>query len=76
MARILVIDDEPSRLDLLDTVLRRKGHEVVTAQPLAEMSNIVPSRISVVLILERKTRSSTGILGCSQHSIRVACGMH
>ncbi len=32
MARILVIDDEPSMLDLLDTVLRRKGHEVVLTE--------------------------------------------
>ncbi len=31
MAKILVIDDEQSMLDLLDTVLRRKGHEVVLA---------------------------------------------
>jgi len=32
MARILVIDDEPSILDLLDTVLHDKGHEVVMAE--------------------------------------------
>lgn len=31
MARILVIDDEPSIRDLLHTVLTRRGHEVVTA---------------------------------------------
>ncbi|MBI3357224.1 MAG: response regulator [Nitrospirae bacterium] len=31
MARILVIDDESSMLDLLRTVLTGKGHEVVTA---------------------------------------------
>ncbi len=32
MARILVIDDEPSILDLLDTILHSKGHEVVLAE--------------------------------------------
>ncbi len=32
MARILVIDNEPSVRNLLDTVLRRKGHEVVLAE--------------------------------------------
>ncbi len=32
MAKILVIDDEPGILDLLDTVLRDKGHEVVLAE--------------------------------------------
>ena len=32
MAKILVIDDEPDILDLLNTVLRRKGHEVVLAE--------------------------------------------
>ncbi len=32
MAKILVIDDEPGILDLLGTVLRDKGHEVVLAE--------------------------------------------
>ena len=32
MTKILVIDDDPGILDLLDTVLRRKGHEVVLAE--------------------------------------------
>ncbi|ALA56739.1 response regulator [Nitrospira moscoviensis] len=31
MARILVVDDEPSIRDLLQTVLTRRGHEVITA---------------------------------------------
>lgn len=31
MARILVVDDEPSIRDLLHTVLTRRGHEVLTA---------------------------------------------
>ncbi len=31
MARILVVDDEPSIRDLLHTVLTRRGHEVITA---------------------------------------------
>jgi DNA-binding NtrC family response regulator len=35
MAKILVADDEPGLLDLLHTVLRRKGHDVVLA-PLAQ----------------------------------------
>ena len=32
MAKILVIDDEPGILELLDNVLRLKGHEVVLAE--------------------------------------------
>ena len=32
MAKILVIDDEPSIRDLLDTLLRRKGYDVVLAE--------------------------------------------
>jgi DNA-binding response OmpR family regulator len=32
MAKILVIDDEPGILDLLDNVLRLKGHEVILAE--------------------------------------------
>ena len=31
MAKLLVIDDEPSILDLIDEVLHRKGHDVVLA---------------------------------------------
>lgn len=31
MARILVVDDEEGVRDLLETVLKRKGHEVLTA---------------------------------------------
>ena len=32
MAKILVIDDEPGIRDLLDTLLRRKGYDVVLAE--------------------------------------------
>src|SRR5207237_3115060 len=32
MARILVIDDDPRICELLQTVLQRKGHEVVLAE--------------------------------------------
>ena len=31
MAKILVVDDEPFVLELLNTVLKRKGHEVILA---------------------------------------------
>ncbi len=31
MAKVLVIDDEPFVLELLNTVLKRKGHQVTTA---------------------------------------------
>ncbi len=31
MAKILVVDDEPFVLELLNTVLKRKGHEVMLA---------------------------------------------
>jgi hypothetical protein len=42
---------------------------LVTAHPLADKSNIVPSQISAWLVLEKKTRMSTGIRGYSRHSI-------
>ena len=32
MAKILVIDDEPGIRNLLDTLLRRKGYDVVLAE--------------------------------------------
>jgi DNA-binding response OmpR family regulator len=32
MAKVLVIDDEPGIRDLLDTLLRRKGYDVVLAE--------------------------------------------
>src|SRR6185295_8207807 len=42
---------------------------LVTAHPPAERSNMVPSRISVLLVLEKKTCMSTGMRGYSRHSI-------
>jgi hypothetical protein len=42
---------------------------LVTAHPLADRSNIVPSQISALLVLEKKTCMSTGIRGYSRHSI-------
>jgi DNA-binding response OmpR family regulator len=32
MAKVLVIDDEPGIRDLLDTLLRRKGYQVIVAE--------------------------------------------
>jgi len=32
MAKVLVIDDEPGIRDLLDTLLRRKGYDVIVAE--------------------------------------------
>src|SRR6476661_5056297 len=42
---------------------------LVTAHPPAERSNMVPSRISVLLVLEKKICMSTGMRGYSRHSI-------
>jgi hypothetical protein len=63
-----------ARIKSLTPVPGLTGIALVTAHPPAEMSNIVPSRMSVFPIVEKRTWSSTGILGCSRHSIMVGPG--
>jgi hypothetical protein len=48
---------------------------LVTAQPPADMSNIVPSLMSVCPIVEKEIGISTGILGSSRHSIMASSGV-
>ncbi len=61
MARILVIDDEPSMLDFLDTVLRRKGHEVVLADRGRKGVQLFQQEHPQVTILDLKMSDMDGL---------------
>lgn len=63
-----------ARISSLTPVPGLTAAVLVTAQPPAEMSNMVPSRIAVCPIAENKICNSTGILGCSRHSIMAGSG--
>ncbi len=62
MARILVIDDEPSMLDLLDTVLRRKGHEVVLTEHGQKGVKLFQREHPHVTILDLKIPDMDGLV--------------
>ncbi len=61
MAKILVIDDEPSMLELLDTVLRRKGHEVVLAERGRKGVQLFQQEHPHVTILDLKMPDMDGL---------------
>ncbi len=61
MARILVIDDESSILDLLDTVLRRKGHEVVLTEHGRKGLQLFQQERPHVTILDLKMPDMDGL---------------
>ena len=61
MARILVIDDEPSIRDLLDTVLRRKGHEVALAEDGLKGLKLFQRERPHVTILDLKMPELNGL---------------
>jgi len=61
MARILVIDDEAGIRDLLDTALRRKGHEVVLADRGRTGVNLFKHARPQVTILDLKLPDIGGL---------------
>jgi len=61
MAKILVIDDEPSMLDLLNTVLRRKGHEVILAERGRKGVQLFQQEHPHVTILDLKMPDMDGL---------------
>lgn len=61
MARILVIDDEQGIRDLLDDVLRRKGHEIVLAELGRKGLNLFQRERPHVTILDLKMPDMEGL---------------
>jgi DNA-binding response OmpR family regulator len=61
MAKILVIDDEPGIRDLLDTLLRRKGYEVVLAETGQKGVDLFRRERPDVIVLDLKMPGMDGL---------------
>ena len=61
MTKILVIDDEPSIRDLLDTLLRRKGYVVVLAESGRKGLELFRRDHPDVIILDMKMPGMDGL---------------
>ena len=61
MTKILVIDDEPSIRDLLDTLLRRKGYTVVLAESGQKGLELFRREHPDVIVLDLKMPGMDGL---------------
>jgi two-component system, chemotaxis family, chemotaxis protein CheY len=61
MAKILVIDDEQNIRDLLDTLLRRKGYDVVVAESGQKGLDLYRRERPDVLVLDLKMPEMDGV---------------
>ena len=61
MAKILVIDDEPGIRDLLDTLLRRKGYDVVLAESGQKGLELFRREHPDVIVLDLKMPGMNGL---------------
>jgi two-component system, chemotaxis family, chemotaxis protein CheY len=61
MAKILVIDDEPSIRNLLDTILRRKGYDVVLADSGRKGLDLFRREHPDVIVLDLKMPEMDGL---------------
>jgi DNA-binding NtrC family response regulator len=66
MAKVLVIDDEPGIRDLLDTLLRRKGYDVVLAENGWKGLEVFRRERPDVLVLDLKMPGMDGIMVLKQ----------
>ena len=70
MAKILVIDDEPSIRSLLDTLLRRKGYDVVLADSGRKGLELFRREHPDVIVLDLKMPEMDGLTVLRQiHSL-------
>jgi len=70
MAKILVIDDEPSIRNLLDTLLRRKGYDVVLADSGRKGLELFRREHPDVILLDLKMPEMDGLTVLRQiHSL-------
>ena len=61
MSKILVIDDEPGIRDLLDTLLRRKGYDVVLAESGQKGLDLFRRERPDVVVLDLKMPGMDGL---------------
>ena len=60
--RILVVDDSPETLEMLERYLRSEGYEVLTAPSVAEAINILDDTLADLVITDYKMPKNSG--GC------------
>ena len=66
MTKILVIDDEPGIRSLLDTLLRRKGYEVVLAESGQKGLELFRRERPDVIVLDLKMPGMDGLMVLQQ----------
>lgn len=60
-SRILVVDDDPVFLDRLAASLRRRGHEVVTAERLDEVVELLPGFVPDCAVIDLRLERESGL---------------
>ena len=66
MAKILVIDDEQGIRDLLDTLLRQKGHDVILAESGQKGFDTFLRERPDVIVLDLKMPGMDGSRSCNK----------
>lgn len=61
---VLIVDDAPELLDLVERALRTEGHEVRSAATLARASELIAERTPELLILDLALPDGTGLDLC------------
>jgi DNA-binding response OmpR family regulator len=61
---VLIVDDAPELLDLVERALRTEGHEVRSAATLARASELIALRAPELLILDLSLPDGTGLDLC------------
>jgi CheY-like chemotaxis protein len=70
MAKVLVIDDEPGIRNLLDTLLRRKGYDVVVAESGQKGLDLFRQEHPDIIVLDLKMPEMDGLTVLRQiHSL-------
>jgi two-component system response regulator HydG len=59
--RILVVDDSPETLEMLERYLRSEGYEVLTAPSVAEAINILDDTLADLVITDYKMPKNSGM---------------
>jgi CheY-like chemotaxis protein len=71
MAKILVIDDEQGIRSLLDTLLRRKGYDVVLADGGRKGLELFRREQPDVIVLDLNMPEMDGVASCSRSAVSI-----
>ena len=71
MAKILVIDDEQSVRDLLETLFRRKGYDVVLAESGQKGLELFRREHPDVVVLDLKMPGMDRLRSCTRFAVSI-----